>query len=179
MKIKPNWYQDETGQWWYQLEGSKQRFRGTIHTCQRCGEDFPVIASARKPVLQRGIFCGRTCSGLSRENIGIGRSRERALAWRGGRHERRGYVYIYAPDHHSLQGGHTTCKYVREHRLVMEQVLGRNLMPNEEVHHKNGIKDDNRPENLELWIHSHPAGIRKDGKHCPTCTCTEGLLHIT
>jgi hypothetical protein len=51
-------------------------------------------------------------------------------------------------------------RIVLEHRHVMEQVLGRPLLPNETPHHKNGQRADNRPENLELWVSHQPKGQR-------------------
>jgi hypothetical protein len=87
------------------------------------------------------------------------RFRKPAGAWRV---DQNGYVFrkvvgsYTRRDDGSYDGG--TKEF--QHRVVMEQIIGRRLHPFENVHHVNGIRDDNRPENLELWVTSQPSGQR-------------------
>lgn len=67
-----------------------------------------------------------------------------------------GYVKVWAPDHPNRQGK----GWILEHVKVMSEILGRPLVSHENVHHVNGVRDDNRPENLELWSTSQPSGQR-------------------
>ena len=69
--------------------------------------------------------------------------------WRGGKPTSNGYRYV-------TNNGKTTV----EHRVVMEKHIGRPLRRFETVHHRNGVRHDNRIENLELYCSSHGAGQR-------------------
>ena len=67
-----------------------------------------------------------------------------------------GYVNVYWPEHPNARPDGK----VLEHTVVMSEQLGRALVPTENVHHRNGVRDDNRPENLELWNKVQPSGKR-------------------
>jgi tellurite resistance-related uncharacterized protein len=66
--------------------------------------------------------------------------------WKGGRYKELGYILVYLPSHPYADNDGR----VREHRIVMEKHIGRYLSPKEVIHHINGVRDDNRIENLEL-----------------------------
>jgi transposase len=79
---------------------------------------------------------------------GRGSPLEKNYFWAGGeRREKEGYILLKSPNHpHATASG-----YVREHRLVMEKVVGRYLRPSEVVHHRDGNPRNNAPDNLELF----------------------------
>ena len=104
----------------------------------------------------------KSCGCLARE-LASQRGRENAGSdgpnWKGGkRTSKNGYIMIY------IGRGKGRGKYQFEHILIMEQYLNRKLLKHETIHHKNGIKKDNRIENLELWSHSHPSGQKIEDK---------------
>ena len=114
-----------------------------IKKCVICNKAFhPKVTG------QYAKTCSRQCTG----KLG---GKERAIKNVGKLYyQTNGYVDIY------LGRGKT----IRHHRYVMEQHLGRKLLKHENVHHKNGIREDNRIENLELWNTGQPAGQRVKDK---------------
>lgn len=166
-KYPDRYKQDEDGQWWY-FFAKKSWLRVYPKVCDYCGEEYVPAYRGKR---QQTACCSRSCGIKKSHAENPGRlAGEKSGRWKGGKTMRRGYVMVLAPDHHSIKG--KTRRYVLEHRIVMEKKLGRNLEPHEQVHHINGIKDDNRPENLELWSVSQPPGQRVTEKpHCKTCTC--------
>ena len=150
--------QDEQGQWWVQYPKGPRR-RGVVRICDGCGAEF-VAASWLKT-----RFCGRSCGMRYAGSQRVHKRGEEHPNWRTGRHVRKrdGYVQVRITN----EAGERV--YVLEHRLVMEQHLGRPLEEHETVHHKNGDKSDNRIENLELRVGRHGRGATH--AHCATCSC--------
>lgn len=103
-----------------------------VRSCAYCGAPFRVRPSDIKK--GGGRYCSHSCS--AKDHTG-----PRSARWAGGRSAHPlGYVSVSVPGRGPLL----------EHRVVAEQMLGRRLRRGEEVHHINGVKNDNRPENLEV-----------------------------
>lgn len=101
-------------------------------------------------------------SELAKKNRDLAHKGKQSFAWKGGKHtDRFGYIQIWKPEHPNAKMG----GYIHEHRFVMSEFLGRPLESWEFVHHRNGIKDDNRIENLELLVQKVHRGVVR----CPHC----------
>jgi hypothetical protein len=159
-------------------------------TCKKCGITKPLESFARNKNMKDGrltscrvclakehkarlkvgagecVDCGKktSCKGYLRCKPCSDKHRkgENHPRYKGGRTiTPRGYVYLSGyPDHPNAKGAGA----IAEHVLVMSRMLGRPLTKDENVHHKNGIRHDNRPENLELWSRSQPPGQRAEDK---------------
>lgn len=110
--------------------------------CPNCGKHFkkkirePRQYTDGQPRMQE--FCSKSCANRSRG--------------RNGCLDTHGYMILPA--------GKRGAYRPPQHRAVMEELIGRKLLPGETVHHKNGVRSDNRPENLELWSSRHGKGQR-------------------
>lgn len=142
--------------------------------CLVCGKEFFKKYTCSRKDWSNSKFCSNACNGKSKigqpsKKKGIptglvtsgcfkkghvpwskgkpGQKKEKHGMWKGGKIRRKGYIFLHRPEH----SGADSLGYVREHRLIMEEHLGRILDPKEVVHHINEIKDDNRLENLMLF----------------------------
>ena len=119
----------------------------------RCGNRHRAISG--------NIRSGRAKSCGCRQLLGIGDWNKNKYRSHFGKYiDNYGYVKIKCRCHpNSKKNG-----YVSEHVFIMSKCLNRAIGKGESIHHKNGIRDDNRIANLELWDNSHPSGQRISDK---------------
>jgi hypothetical protein len=149
--------------------------------CAHCNE--PIRYKFKNFPYHRVRYCSTQCRGLAK----FERSKN---GWAVGRYVRPdGYIdrlmhtipeedwFLVMPMSRPASARNTNpdIRLIMEHRYVMAKTLGRPLERHETVHHINRKKDDNRPENLELWAGRHPAGIRGSDINCPHCGHTIDL----
>ena len=162
--------------------GYKNRSRLVYVSCPSCEKSRWVLecrptkhcrdCSAKRTVK----YAQAALAGKSRPDVSARQRGADNHMWKGGRvgagrHQR--YIYVLIPPEHPYASMAIENGYVMEHRLNMAMHLGRLLHPWEQVHHLNGNRQDNRIENLELWKHSQPSGVRQADYHCVGCRCFE------
>ena len=145
--------------------------------CKRCGKKIPYRTDGQAQARQ---YCCMQCAKVATVYRGADNAN-----WRGGTWSSQGYVMrglrsftkeeqallrpMYYPD-----GVTSNYRGVGEHRALIALSIGRPLTRDEHVHHKNGVRSDNRLENLELVVAGHGAGFSSNvSMRCPSCTHTD------
>lgn len=121
------------------VKGRDRRTR-IYSACTICGREGWIPLIKGEPEYTR-------CAPCARKRLG-----QDAYGWKGGKTVINGYILLYVRPHDDLYSMANAQHYIPEHRYIMAQYLGRALKSWEIVHHKNGIRDDNRLENLELTL---------------------------